>query len=110
MRLSDAALVGRVRRGDAAAFDALVQRHLRAAYAKALTEGATGSSAARICEDAFLMALGRLEECPRPEQFGAWLFDIVTELAHERRSPLRGTPSLPPPRETSQSHPDCPSL
>ena len=81
MRVSDAVLVGRVRRGDAAAFDVLVQRHLPAAYATALAEVGSAPDAAGLCQDAFLTALDHLEECAHPEQFAAWLLDVVNTLA-----------------------------
>lgn len=82
---SDAVLVGRARGGDATAFDALVRRYLSAAYAVALARVGEPADAEDVCQDAFLTALERLDECRKPEQFGAWLLQIVRNRAHDLR-------------------------
>ena len=84
MRVPDALLVSRVRRGDAAAFAALVDRHLRPAYAAAFA--LVGSAAADVCEESFAKALDRLDECPRPDRFQTWLLEIVKDVAREYRA------------------------
>jgi RNA polymerase sigma-70 factor, ECF subfamily len=81
MRVTDALLVSRVRRGDPAAFGALVDRNLRPAYATAFA--LVGSAAADVCRDAFGQVLERLDECPRPERFPSWLLEIVKDVAQE---------------------------
>jgi RNA polymerase sigma-70 factor (ECF subfamily) len=57
---SDAALVARVRGGDGAAFDTLVRRHLRAAYAVALAQLGEEADAQDAVQDAFVTALKRI--------------------------------------------------
>ena len=85
MAESDAVLVGRVRQGDSQAFEALVRRHLRAAHAVALAQLGEPADAQDVCQDAFITALKRIEECRKPEQFGAWLLSIVRNRAHDYR-------------------------
>lgn len=89
-------LVRRARDGDGEAFAGLVRRYLRAARAVALAELGEPSDAEDACQDAFLTALERLEECRRPERFGGWLMQIVRNRARNlRRSRnVRATVSL----------------
>jgi RNA polymerase sigma-70 factor (ECF subfamily) len=81
----DATYVVRARRGDAAAFEALVRRHYRAAYAVALAQLSNGMDAEDVCQDAFLKALERIEDCREPEKFASWLLQIVRNRAHNYR-------------------------
>ena len=85
MREGDARLVERARAGDAPAFEELVRRHLRAAYAVALAVVGERADAEDVCQDAFLTALERLEECRRPDRFAAWLLQIVRNRARNLR-------------------------
>ncbi|MDB4947563.1 MAG: polymerase sigma factor, sigma-70 family, partial [Gemmatimonadetes bacterium] len=85
MEETDARLVERARRGDADAFGALVRRHLKSAYAVALGQLGEPADAEDACQDAFVTALQRLEECRKPDQFGPWLFSIVRNRARDRR-------------------------
>lgn len=81
----DIRLVERARGGDAEAFAGLVRRHLRAAYAAALAILAEPADAEDVCQDAFVIALERLEECRQPERFAAWLLQIVRNRARDAR-------------------------
>ncbi|MFC1660788.1 RNA polymerase sigma factor [Gemmatimonadota bacterium] len=83
---TDAALVKRVRRGDTQAFETLVRRHLRAARAVALSALGDTHDADDVCQDAFLSALGKIEQCRNPERFRAWLLAIVRNRALGYRS------------------------
>jgi RNA polymerase sigma-70 factor (ECF subfamily) len=87
----DALLVARARRGDGGAFDTLVRRHLKAAYAVALAQLGEPADAEDAVQDAFVTALQRMDECTRPHQFGAWLLSIVRNRArdHRRRRTVR---------------------
>ncbi len=69
---SDAELVVEALRGQPAAFEALVRRHLRAAYAVALARTSDPHDAEDVCQDAFVTA---------PERFVAWLLRIVRNRA-----------------------------
>lgn len=82
---TDASLVHLVKQGDAKAFDQLVRRHLRAAHAVARRRLDDPSEADDVCQEAFLKALGAIDQCKEPERFRAWLMRIVTNTAHNRR-------------------------
>ncbi|HET6763582.1 MAG TPA: sigma-70 family RNA polymerase sigma factor [Longimicrobiaceae bacterium] len=82
---SDATLVGRARQGDGGAFDTLVRRHLKSAYAVALGQLGEPADAEDAVQDAFITALKRIEECRQPDQFGPWLFAIVRNRARDQR-------------------------
>jgi RNA polymerase sigma-70 factor (ECF subfamily) len=85
MAESDAVLVGRARQGDGAAFEALVRRHLKPAYAVALAQLGEPADAEDAVQDAFVTALKRIEDCRQPDQFGPWLFSIVRNRARDQR-------------------------
>jgi RNA polymerase sigma-70 factor (ECF subfamily) len=72
-----AALVARARRGEAAAFEALVRRHLRPAYAIALAVVARPSDAEDVAQEAMMVACERIDTCRDPRRFSAWLFQSV---------------------------------
>lgn len=78
---SDAVLVAHARRGDPAAFDALVRRHYRAAYAVALAVLGRQADAEDVCQDGWVRALERIEDCREPERFLFWLLQIVRNRA-----------------------------
>lgn len=92
----DGELVRRARAGDADAFAVLVRRYMRAAYMVALAVAGRHEDAEDAAQDAFLVALERLEECRRPERFGAWLLAIVRNRARNvvRRESLRAADPL----------------
>ena len=79
--VDDAELVRRTRAGDAAAFDTLVRRHFKSAYTVALAVMRNVMDAEDVCQDAFVRALERLDECREPARFGAWLGQITRRRA-----------------------------
>jgi len=83
--VSDATLVEQARSGAVRAFEELVRRHFRAAYAVALALLGNQMDAEDACHDGFLKALQRLEECRSPEKFGAWVVQIVRNRARNYR-------------------------
>ncbi len=82
---TDGILVARVRRGDSRAFDQLVRRHLRTAHAVARANLDNPDDADDVCQDAFIRALERIDDCRDPDRFGPWLKAIVRNTAHNRR-------------------------
>jgi len=90
MQVPDDVLVGRAREGDGDAFDALVRRHLRSAYAVALSVVMEPADAEDVCQDAFITALERLDAC-QPERFAGWLLTIVRNraISWQRRRKVR---------------------
>jgi RNA polymerase sigma-70 factor, ECF subfamily len=93
---TDARLVRRARDGDRSAFEILVRRHLRAAYAVALAELADSRDAEDAVQDSFITALERLDDCRDPAAFSAWFRRIVRNRARSvrRRERIRDTSSL----------------
>jgi RNA polymerase sigma-70 factor (ECF subfamily) len=95
---TDGDLVLRARRGEEAAFGLLLQRYQRPAYAVALSVTGRHEDAEDAAQEAFLVALDRLEECRSPERFGGWLMTIVRNRSKNlvRRETLRETDEVPP--------------
>lgn len=92
---TDAILVARVRRGDSRAFDQLVRRHLRAAHAVARARLDIPGDADDVCQDAFIKALERIDDCRNPDGFRAWLLTIVRNTAHNHREYQRVRATTP---------------
>jgi RNA polymerase sigma-70 factor (ECF subfamily) len=84
--LTDAQLVERARRGDAEAFEALVRRHYRAAYAVALGVLGSAMDAEDVCQEALVRAIERIDEIRQPERFLSWLLQIVRNRARNYHS------------------------
>lgn len=76
-----AELVLRAKRGDGEAFAGLARAFLRAAYAVALGVVGRPADAEDVAQEAFVVALERLETCRQPARFGAWLLTIVRTRA-----------------------------
>jgi RNA polymerase sigma-70 factor, ECF subfamily len=92
---TDSRLVARALAGEAWGFEELVRRHLRAAHTVALGVLGNPADAEDVCQDAFLTALERLEECRDPKRFAGWLMRIVRNRAlnfRESRSLREGVP------------------
>jgi RNA polymerase sigma-70 factor (ECF subfamily) len=74
---TDAELVHAVRRGDRRAANHLIERYLRAARAVALAVTGSEADAEDACQDAFVTAIERIDDCRDPARFGKWLLQIV---------------------------------
>jgi RNA polymerase sigma-70 factor (ECF subfamily) len=85
---SDASLVARARRGDASAFETLIQRHFRGAFLVAMAHLGERSDAEDVCQDAFVRCWERIDDCRDAAKFGAWLLRTVRNTAHNRREYL----------------------
>jgi len=106
--LEDAALVELTRKGDAQAFGRLVRRHLAVAFSAARSLVDTDEDAEDVCQDAFIKALERIEECREPSKVRAWLLTIVRNRAHNYRKyqRIRNTEALDPGKASSRRMPD----
>ncbi len=95
--VDEPALVARVRAGDMHAYDTLVRRYLKRAYAVAQRMLGNASDAEDTVQDAFLRALERIAQCGPGRAFGPWFFRIlITQgLNHQRSSKVRRTEALP---------------
>lgn len=78
---ADGALVAAALAGDAAAVDALFQRHWPQAYRVALLIAHDHAAAEDIAQEAFVAAVGRLELFDRRRPFGPWLTKIAANRA-----------------------------
>jgi RNA polymerase sigma-70 factor (ECF subfamily) len=105
---SDADLVARAQGGDTGAFEALVKRHVRAAFAVAFAVLAEKSDADDAVQDGFLSALQHLDSCSPAEKFRAWLLTIVRNRAFDlkRRGRVRSVEMLED--GTAQTHEPSP--
>lgn len=77
MEQSDADLVTQVRLGDRRAADQLLRRYLRSCRAVALAVTGNEADADDVCQDAFVSAMERIDDCRDPARFGGWLLQIV---------------------------------
>ncbi|MGH7525580.1 MAG: RNA polymerase sigma factor [Gemmatimonadales bacterium] len=66
MEESDAELVLRVRGGDGHAADRLLERYIRACRAVALAVTGSEADADDVCQDAFVSAVERIDDCRDP--------------------------------------------
>lgn len=105
----DARLVERARGGDAEAFDGLVRRHIRAARAVAMAVVANPHDADDVCQDAFITALQRLEQCRDPGRFAGWLLQIVRNGALNRIRYEKSRPAWPLEAASAQAGGSLPS-
>ena len=94
---SDEYLVRKAQAGDSQAFAALVGRYMRAAYAVSLSVTGRHDDAEDAAQEAFMVALARLEDCRTPDRFAGWLMTIVRNRARNlvRREVLRDTDVVP---------------
>jgi RNA polymerase sigma-70 factor (ECF subfamily) len=76
----ETALVARARRGDPAAFDALVRRHLPGALVAAERLLGDRAEAEDLVQDAFLRALDRIPLLDPNRPFGPWFFTLLRNL------------------------------
>ena len=74
---SDAELVAQIRRGSREAAGRLMERYLRPSRAVALSVIGEVAGAEDVCQDAFIYAISRIDDCRDPERFAGWLLQIV---------------------------------
>lgn len=82
---TDQALVARVRHGDAAAFDVLVRRHMRRAFALAYRIVGQREDAEDLVQEAFMAVLEHLDSYDDARAFLPWLDRIVVNRSINRR-------------------------
>jgi RNA polymerase sigma-70 factor (ECF subfamily) len=74
---NEAAAIARVQAGDAEAFDLIVRRYMRPAYAVAFRVLGHREDAEDVVQEAFLAALAKIESFDTTRRFGPWLYRIV---------------------------------
>jgi RNA polymerase sigma-70 factor (ECF subfamily) len=82
---ADDDLVERARRGDAAAYEELVQRHMELAFRTAYLLTGSAAEAEDAAQDAFVKAHGALGRFRPGRAFRPWLLRIVGNEARNRR-------------------------
>lgn len=93
----EAAILARVQRGDVAAFDLIVRRYLRRAFAIAYRVLGHREDAEDLVQDAFLTALERIASFDLSRPFGPWFFRIVVNrgLNARKARAIRRTEEMP---------------
>lgn len=105
--LHEPELVERVRHGDSAAFDLLVQRYLRRAFSVAYRLLGQREDAEDLVQETFLAVLEKIDTFQSGRSFGPWFYRILINRglnARKARS-LRHTEDLPPDVPTSARSP-----
>jgi RNA polymerase sigma-70 factor, ECF subfamily len=74
---NEAAAISRVQAGDAEAFDLIVRRYMRPAYAVAFRVLGHREDAEDVVQEAFLAALANIASFDTTRRFGPWLYRIV---------------------------------
>ena len=95
--VTDEALVERVRGGEVAAYDALVNRHMRRAFSVAYRVLGQREDAEDLVQDAFLTALEKIDSFQEGRRFAPWFFRILVNrgLNARKARTLRQTEALP---------------
>jgi RNA polymerase sigma-70 factor (ECF subfamily) len=93
----EAAALARVQRGDVAAFDAVVRRHLRRAYGLAYRILGRREDAEDLVQEAFMIALDRIATFDTTRPFAPWFMRIVVTRSLNARKSIarRRTGELP---------------
>ena len=87
-RMTDGELVEQVRRGDAAAFGELVQRHRGAVYRAALAALGNDADAEDVAQDALVLAYRRIDQFRGDASIRTWMVSIAWRLSLSRRRRL----------------------
>jgi RNA polymerase sigma-70 factor, ECF subfamily len=74
---NETAAISRVQAGDAEAFDLIVRRYMRPAYAVAFRVLGHREDAEDVVQEAFLAALANIGSFDTTRRFGPWLYRIV---------------------------------
>jgi RNA polymerase sigma-70 factor (ECF subfamily) len=87
--VSDPELVERARRGDHAAFGALVDRHRTSVFRAALAALGAPEDAEEVAQEAFVAAYRHLQDFREDASFKTWLLSIAWRKALTRRRNVR---------------------
>ena len=81
--LTDPALWGRARDGEAGSFEELMRRYDRPVYSLAMALLGDAHAAEDVTQEAFTRAYHNLSRCPDPSRIGAWILSIARNCARE---------------------------
>ena len=99
--LGDAELVRMAQRGDATSLGVLLERHRAPLHALAIGILGSGSEAQDAVQDAFLIALRRIDQVREAEAIGGWLRVVLRNVCYARLRKRQGDQSfgeIPAPR------------
>jgi len=105
----DAADIRRIRAGDAAAFQGLVDRHARRVHDLARRMLRDGHEAEDIAQQAFLNAFRALDRFDLERPFRHWLLRITSNLCRNRIAQRMARRRTPPPLGGDDPLPEPPS-
>src|SRR3954471_15231493 len=90
--MADAELIARAAGGDAAAFQALVERHRSMVYRVAFQFAGNHHDAEDIAQDVFIKVYRSLDRFRQDAQLSSWMYRIVMNacIDHRRRSAPAG--------------------
>lgn len=93
----EAALVENVRRGDAGAFDALVERYMQRAFGVSYRLLGNREDAEDLVQEAFITVLRKIDTFERGRAFSPWFFRVLVNrgLNARKARALRTTDELP---------------
>jgi RNA polymerase sigma factor (sigma-70 family) len=94
MEVNDEALVRACRRGDAAAWEALVMRYQRLIYAIARRAGLDREQSAEAFQNVFVALVERLDRIEHPALLGAWLATAARYEVWRVRRRIRAVAAL----------------
>jgi RNA polymerase sigma-70 factor (ECF subfamily) len=83
---AEARLVEGARQGDPAAFDALARRHMRRAFSVAYRLLGHREDAEDLVQEAFMVALKKLDTFESGRPFAPWFFRILINRGHNLRA------------------------
>jgi RNA polymerase sigma-70 factor (ECF subfamily) len=89
MRGDEQALLDRVRGGDAAALERLIERHAPRVYRVALGITRNAADAEEVVQDVFLTLFRKAEAFEGRAALGTWLYRVAANAALVRRRPKR---------------------
>lgn len=95
--VDDAELIERVREGDVAAFDLIVERHMKRAYSVAYRLLGQREDAEDLVQDAFMIVLEKIDTFQAGRSFAPWFYRILVNrgLNSRKSRSLRRMDALP---------------
>ena len=87
--MAEADLIGRARRGDEAAWEALVREHQQPIFRLAYLLLGDADEADDVAQEAFIRAFRALKSFDETRPVRPWLLRIAANLAHNRRRSVR---------------------
>src|SRR4051812_34441858 len=106
---TDAELIERYLKGDAAAFSTLVRRHEKRVYNLCFRMLGREEDARDAAQDAFLTALRKLSSFRGEAQFTTWLHRVAVNACYDILRKKKREPMLEPPRDEEGPEPPGPA-